>query len=153
MVKTMSRRVFEFLLERNQDVQLHLHPTYRFYAESLRARAMDQEYQPPSKNDLLSGFDETTQMELIGQATSLYRQFVGEPPVAFRAGCFAANRTTLRCLASCRMLLDTSFNPCYRSWSFPDDGLQPNQVREYRRRVGDPSHGREDATCPKDTAA
>ena len=121
--------VFDFLLERQQDVQLHLHPTYRFYAESLRARASNREYQPPPKNDLLSAFDETTQMEVIAQAASLYKQFVGESPVAFRAGCFAADRATLRCLSRAGMRLDSSFNPCYSSWSFPEEGLQPNQVR------------------------
>ena len=122
-------RVFEFLLERNQDVQLHLHPTYRFYAESRQALEMARPYQPPPMNDLLGGFDETSQMELIAQATSIYEKFAGRPPVAFRAGCFAANRTTLRCLRRAGLLLDTSFNPCYRTWSFPDDELQANQIR------------------------
>ena len=122
-------RVFDFLLERNQDVQLHLHPTYRFYAEWLRARAMDQEYQPPSRNDLLSVFDDATQMELIVQAKSLYRRFTGASPVAFRAGCFAANRMTLRCLRRAGIVLDSSFNPCYQAWSFPGEALQPNHIR------------------------
>lgn len=121
--------VFDFLLDRNQDVQLHIHPTYRFYAESLRALAMNQVYQPPRMNDMLGAFDETGQMELIEQAASLYKQFVGSSPVAFRAGCFAANRVTLRCLRRAGLLLDTSFNPCYSGWSFPDDELQPNQIR------------------------
>lgn len=123
------RSVFDFLLERDQDVQLHLHPTYRFYAESLRAQAMGQAYQPPPTNDLLNSFDETWQMELIAQATTLFEQYAGKPPVAFRAGCFAANRITLRCLRRAGLVLDTSFNPCYRSCSFPDDDLQPNQIR------------------------
>ncbi len=122
------KRVFEFLVEHNQDVQLHIHPTYRFYAESLRARALQQQYLPPPKNDLLSNFDEERQMDFIGQAAAFYERFVGRRPVAFRAGCFAANEVTLRCLRRAGLVLDTSFNPCYSEWSFPDGKLKPNHV-------------------------
>jgi hypothetical protein len=123
------RSVFEFLLERHQDVQLHVHPTYRFYAESRRALERNQPYQPPPKNDLLSGFDEARQMDLLTEAVSLFKQFAGTAPVAFRAGCFAANRVTLRCLRRAGVLVDTSFNPCYSEWSFKNDQMQPNAVR------------------------
>jgi hypothetical protein len=123
------RSVFDFLLARDQDVQLHLHPTYRFYAEARRAMAIDQPYQPPPTNDLLSSFDEPRQMELIDEAVSLFTRFAGTPPVAFRAGCFAANRITLRCLQRAGLVVDTSFNPCYPAWSFARESLQPNQVR------------------------
>lgn len=123
------RSVFDFLLERNQDVQLHLHPTYRFYAESREALGRGETYEPPPANDLLGGFEETRQMELIAQAASLYQQFAGHAPAAFRAGCFAANRTTLRCLRRAGLVLDSSFNPCYRDWSFPEEALLPNQIR------------------------
>jgi hypothetical protein len=121
--------VFEFLLERNQDVQLHIHPTYRFYAESLEAMAAGRAYEPPSRNDLLSNFDEHWQMDLIGQASALFEQFAGRRPTAFRAGCFAANAITLRCLRRAGLLLDSSSNPCYPEWSFPGENLTPNQVR------------------------
>lgn len=35
------------------------------------------------------------------------------PPIAFRAGGFAANRDTLIALENCGIRYDTSFNPCY----------------------------------------
>jgi hypothetical protein len=60
----------------------------------------------------------------------LYERFAGRAPVAFRAGCFAANHVTLRCLRRAGLHLDSSFNPCYRSWSFTGEALQPNQVRQ-----------------------
>jgi hypothetical protein len=123
-----ARRVFDFLLEHDQDVQLHIHPTYRFYAEFLEAHAQGRSYAPPPANDLLGGFEETRQMQLLTEAVGLFHRFAGRAPVAFRAGCFAANRMTLRCLRAVGVTVDSSFNPCYPQWSFPDEGLRPNAV-------------------------
>jgi hypothetical protein len=122
--------VFDFLLKHDQDVQLHIHPTYRFYADACRARASNEAYEPPRMNDLLAEFDEDAQMDLIGEAASIFQRFAGRPPVAFRAGCFAANRLTLRCLRRVDIRIDSSFNPCYPQWSFRDDPLRPNEVRQ-----------------------
>src|SRR5579871_5749294 len=83
--------VFDYLLSRDQDVQLHIHPTYHFFAAALRARANGQTYQPPEANDLMTTFPEDRQMELLDEAGALFRRFTGFPPVAFRAGCYAAN--------------------------------------------------------------
>src|SRR5690242_15130323 len=38
------RPVFDYLLRQNQDVQLHIHPTYHFFATALQARANGQGY-------------------------------------------------------------------------------------------------------------
>jgi hypothetical protein len=122
-----TRVVFDFLLERNQDVQLHIHPTFQSYADSLRANPASAT--PASTCDLLSSFDETAQHELIERAATLHAQFAGSRPVAFRAGCFAANSVTLRCLGRAGIRLDTSFNPCYDGWSFQGEPMNPNEVR------------------------
>jgi len=122
------KRVFEFLLRRDQDVQLHLHPTYRFYADALAAREARQLYHPPDLPDTLSCFDESQQMDLLVEAVDFFRGFSGSAPVAFRAGSFAANDTTLRCLRSIGIPLDSSFNPCYPRWSFPGTRMHPNQI-------------------------
>ena len=121
--------VFDYLLERGQDLQLHVHPTYHFYARALEARAEARTYTPPPTNDLLSTFDEQSQMDLLSGAIAHFERLAGRRPVAFRAGCFAANRTTLRCLHRAGLVLDSSFNPCYREWSFRDEQLIPNEVR------------------------
>jgi len=123
-----TRVVFDYLLSRNQDVQLHIHPTYRFYAEALVARAAGREYRPPESNDFISTFSEERQMEFLGQAALLFERFAGTGPVAFRAGSYAANRATLRCLAKLGILLDTSFNPCYPELSFAQETLELNRV-------------------------
>jgi len=123
-----SKRVFDYLLEHNQDVQLHVHPTYRDYSQALRAGAAGQTGEPSAAADFLGTFHEARQMELLEEAGRLYRQFAGRPPVAFRAGCFAASRATLRCLSRLGIRLDSSFNPCYRTWSFAGENLEPNRV-------------------------
>jgi hypothetical protein len=125
-----TSEVFEYLLQHNQDVQLHIHPSYRFYAEALNAYAAGRTYQPPARADFIGAFDDPRQMEMLEQASMLFRRFAGLNPVAFRAGCFAANRTTLKCLRKLGIVLDSSFNPCYPEWSFPGEALQPNQVCE-----------------------
>jgi hypothetical protein len=123
-----TRTVFDYLLGRNQDVQLHIHPTYRFYANLLQARASERHYQPPDSNDWMTTFPEARQLELLEEASGLFERFAGRTPAAFRAGCYAANRTTLRCLRRLGILLDTSFNPCCPECSFPADTLEPNRV-------------------------
>jgi hypothetical protein len=67
-------------------------------------------------------------MELLEEGCSLFERFTGRRPVAFRAGCYAANRTTLRCLHHLGLVLDTSFNPCYPNESFTGEGLESNRV-------------------------
>jgi hypothetical protein len=123
-----ARAVFDYLLTHDQDVQLHMHPIYRLYSEMLEYRSAGREYRMPSKSDLLGAFAETRQVEMLEEASAIFRRFSGQSPVAFRAGCFAANRSTLRSLRRVGILLDTSFNPCYNEWSFANEALTPNEV-------------------------
>jgi hypothetical protein len=124
-----TRAVFDYLLEHNQDVQLHIHPVYRFYAEVLKAQIADEPHSmPEATTDFIGAYEEQRQMELLDQALVLFRRFACRSPIAFRAGCFAASRETLRCLRKLGMLLDSSFNPCYPAWSFAGQELESNRV-------------------------
>lgn len=124
-----TKAVFDYLLEHNQDVQLHIHPVYRFYAEVLKAHIAGEPHSMPSATtDFIGAYEEQRQMELLDQAIMLFRRFAGRNPSAFRAGCFAASRETLRCLRKAGLLLDASFNPCYPAWSFAGQKLDPNRV-------------------------
>jgi hypothetical protein len=123
-----TRQVYDYLLRHDQDVQLHIHPSYQFFAEFLRT-SPDVMSEPSTTCDLLSAFDEAAQSDLLARAVALHKQLSGTQPVAFRAGCFAADSVTLRCLRREGILFDTSFNPCYRTWSFPGEDLNPNEVR------------------------
>lgn len=122
--------VFDYLLTKGQDVQLHLHPTYRFYPEWLEARARGEHYQIPKPTDLLGHLPEDLQRELLEEAAGYFRQYAGYAPSVFRAGCYAGSRSMLRCLAAMGIHLDSSFNPCYPKLSFPGEHLTPNLVQK-----------------------
>lgn len=121
--------VFEFLLRERQDVQLHVHPVFRQYAEYRKARDEGQEYRGREPLDLIGEMDANEQMELMREAVDRFEAFAGHRPVVFRAGCFAASRATLDCLRRLGILVDSSFNPCYPQISFPDERLEPNRVQ------------------------
>lgn len=125
-----TRSVFDYLLDQGQDVQLHIHPIFLYYCEQMNTAAAGKANGRSQKTDFMGALAEERQTELLEQACELYRQFTGSRPAAFRAGCYAANRTTLKCLHKAGILLDTSFNPCYRKWSFAGEDLEPNRVCE-----------------------
>ena len=120
--------VFEYLLKQGQDVQLHVHPAYHFFSASLRARAEGKSYQRPDPPDFIGALAEAQQVELLSEGIDYFRRLAGFRPVAFRAGCFAASRATLRALAKLGLSYDSSYNPCYPEWSFAGEPLTPNRV-------------------------
>src|SRR5881628_1932604 len=69
-VETMATRVlgdadtasiFDYLLKHGQDVQLHLHPNFRYYSELRQAQAERRSYEVPKPSDLLGHFPEAVQ--------------------------------------------------------------------------------------------
>ncbi len=124
-----SQATFEFLLREEQDVQLHIHPVFHYYAESLQAKVEGREYQFPVPTDLLGHFPQEVQHQLLSKSIEYFEQFGGYRPVAFRAGCYASSRATLRCLAALGISVDSSLNPCYPDLSFPGEKLEPNRVQ------------------------
>jgi len=125
------RAVFDFLLQEGQDVQLHIHPTFRFYAEWQEARTNGAAYEIPAPSDLIGHFAEERQMELLAEAADYFKRFAGYGPLAFRAGCYAGSRTTMRCLCRLGVKVDSSYNPSYHpELSFPKDMMVPNLVQQ-----------------------
>lgn len=122
--------IFDYLLRHGQDLQLHLHPNFRFYSESLAAHAQGIAYQAPKSRDFIGQFSENVQMDLLSEAALLFERFAGYAPKAFRAGCFAGSRSMLRCLSTLGIKVDSSFNPSYPNLSFPDSPLTPNLVQK-----------------------
>src|SRR5438105_62658 len=56
-----TKSIFEFLLDHNQDVQLHIHPAFWFLSELQKARATGTHYQLPDQPDLIGHFDKEVQ--------------------------------------------------------------------------------------------
>jgi hypothetical protein len=95
--------VFRYIAQRDHDAQLHLHPEQRFYGEFLKGG-------PYREEPLLFGFSAEEQCELISDGVHLFRELSGKPPVAFRAGCYAASEVTLAALRNNGILIDSSYN-------------------------------------------
>ena len=123
-----TQSIFDFLLSSGQDVQLHIHPTFRFYDEWRNAQVGGREYQVPDRDDLIGHFPEELQMDFLGEAAGYFEKFAGRRPEAFRAGCWAGSRSMLRCLRRLGILVDSSFNPCFhREMSFPGERINRAQ--------------------------
>jgi hypothetical protein len=97
-----SREVCRYIIGRGHDVQLHLHPNYLNFT---RPNPGERYF-----SDSISNYDLGKQVELIKEGRELLIQYGAKPPVAFRAGNFAANRTTLEALKLSGFLIDSSFN-------------------------------------------
>lgn len=118
-------RVFEYIQARGHDVQLHLHPVYRFYRDFLNGHARRE-------RDLMFQFPSDEQRELIREGIGLFRKLSGKTPRAFRAGCYGASETTLAALRQNGIQIDSSYNASYlgQSCGFRRRGLNGPAVLE-----------------------
>ena len=96
------KRMVETILAAGQEVQLHLHPNWTAARVGDRGahhgRFQLYEYGRDAQRDLLRGA-----VELLVAAGA-------PPPIAFRAGGYAANEDTLRALADLGFVYDSSHN-------------------------------------------
>lgn len=95
--------VFDVLQKRGHDVQLHLHPVQRFYAEYVKGG-------PRREQDLLFQLSPAEQRQLIADGVSIFRHLSGRMPRAFRAGCYGASEATLAALREHGVVIDSSYN-------------------------------------------
>src|SRR5262249_14844179 len=103
-------RVFETILKRGHDPQLHLHPTYRFYRDF-------KEGQPRRETDLMFQLSPEEQRQIIGEGVGLFRSLCGRPPRAYRAGCYGAAESTLAALCEHGIAIDSSYNLAYLGYT------------------------------------
>jgi hypothetical protein len=122
------RRVFDYLLERGQDVQLHTHPTFHNYALATHNGGQKSFAYYKNLSDGINQYTRDEQRALLQEAHSLFLRFVGVQPVAYRAGGFWANIDTLAALPD-SIVIDSSFDASDRQ-SFPGSRLQPNVVQQ-----------------------
>lgn len=94
------KRMVEPILEAGQDIQLHLHSFWRDLAAGAKDDARFE----------LTCFPPDDQRELIESARDLLVAAGAPDPIAFRAGCYAANRDTLTALAELGIAYDSSHN-------------------------------------------
>jgi|DewCreStandDraft_4_1066084.scaffolds.fasta_scaffold71989_2 hypothetical protein len=123
-----SRSYLHFLLEQGQDVQLHVHPNFYFFAEKLWAQSQGLAYFPPRQPDALCSLSSEEQATIVRTAVEIFEYLTGRPPAAFRAGNYQASAVTLAILSQLGLRIDSSYNPAYRaSGSFAGEALPYNR--------------------------
>jgi hypothetical protein len=113
--------VCEYLLNEDQDIQLHIHPNhwhYGLYRQGL----------PHPRQDAIAALRPETQQKLIAEGAARLTRWTGRAPVAFRAGNMAASEVTLALLPAAGIRIDSSY-------TFPFAGGQ------CRFSPGDPYNG------------
>ncbi len=122
--KDDTRAWCQYLLERGQDVQLHTHLNFFYYAEQRASGTAS------ARTDDLANLAAPFRAELLDQACELFRYATGYRPVAFRAGNWRAHRALMSDLTSAGIRLDSSFNPAARAGgSFAGEELSVNALQ------------------------
>lgn len=123
-----TRSYLEFLLEEEQDVQLHVHPNFYFYAEKVWADVNKTDYAAPAQPDNLAAMATEDQAKILGVSVDIFKYLTGKEPIAFRAGGYMADERTLSILARLGLRIDSSWNPVFhRRGSFPAERLPANR--------------------------
>ncbi len=94
--------VCQYLLDRGQDVQLHIHPNKKHYGMKMRG-------EPYPMEDNFAGLSADQQLALLQEGTERMTQWTGLRPAAFRAGNMGASEQTLKQLAKVGIRVDSSY--------------------------------------------
>lgn len=89
---------------RGHDVELHVHPEFKMDLEAVRRG------DSPKPSALLSSYSLKDQAKLLCDTAETLESWTGRAPVAFRAGGFAANESTVQALAQTEIPIDSSYN-------------------------------------------
>ena len=105
-----TEKVCKYLVDRGQDIQLHIHPNYMHYG--LYRRGL-----PYPFTDNLSDLSPSEQTDLLKEGCERIEQWTGNLPVAFRAGNMAASEKVLEQVEKAGIKIDASY-------TFPYAGKQ-----------------------------
>jgi hypothetical protein len=115
------RRLVGTLLDAGQEVQLHCHPNWAGAEPDARGERF-------ARFELVE-YGEAEQADMIAAAAELLMAAGAPAPVAFRAGSFGANDTTLAALARLGFDYDSSHNGAEQPWpsqiALPADHIAP----------------------------
>lgn len=102
------KRIVAPILEAGQEVQLHLHPNWA-------GAEADDSGRSHARFELID-YSEEAQRALIVEAAGWLVKAGAPAPIAFRAGSYSANDTTLRTLAGLGFRYDSSHNGSESPW-------------------------------------
>lgn len=119
------RRMVDAILTAGQEVQLHLHPNW--------AGARQDDRAAHARFELID-YGKAEQRDLLAGAAELLVAAGAPPPVAFRAGSYAANDDTLAALTALGFAYDASHNGAEHPWPSAID-LPVGQIAPVARGV------------------
>lgn len=111
------------ILARGHDVQLHLHPVFHYYERYRKGLIGADEL--PDHMDRIGRHSPEQQLELLEEGVRVFERLIGRKPLAFRAGNYAADHTTLAALEQVGIRYDTSFNAAYLGGGCLITGVPP----------------------------
>jgi peptidoglycan/xylan/chitin deacetylase (PgdA/CDA1 family) len=121
-----SRRWMGYLKDHGQDVQLHTHLNFHYYAQQLA-----QGTPVTRRTDDLARLEEGDRRRTLAQACDIFQRLVGEAPRVYRAGNWACSRALLADLRQHGIVLDSSCNHVVKGkGSFDDTDLQINALQQ-----------------------
>ena len=97
-----GEKICRYLLDRDQDVQLHVHPNHKHWAQH-------QAGEPFRKTDDMAALSGTEQEALLVEGAERLARWTGRAPVAFRAGNMTASEETLTHLPAAGLRIDSSY--------------------------------------------
>ena len=94
--------VCEYLLDRGQDIQLHVHPNHYTYGQFKASLAH-------KRTDDLDDLEPAGQQALLAEGIDRLHRWTGRWPAAFRAGNMGASEETLKQLPAVGIRIDSSY--------------------------------------------
>lgn len=94
--------VARYLIESEQDVQLHVHPNHVHYG-------LYRSGKPHQRTDQMADLSCERQREIIVAGADLLESWTGTRPIAFRAGNMGASEETLAALTGAGLWIDSSY--------------------------------------------
>lgn len=103
--------ICEMILNHGHDLQLHYHPVKMSYYNLRKKGPVSNK--PTNINDFLHSYSELDQIKLLEEAVKTFLDITGRKPIAFRAGCYGADKRTLSALSRNGISVDFSLNCAY----------------------------------------
>ncbi len=101
----------DYIKNGGHDVQLHIHPCFKMLKDIPKN---SKDIIPKNVlSDSLASYSLKEQIELIKEGKELLYKWLGEFPIAFRAGGFRANLDTINALKTLDFLIDSNYNYFY----------------------------------------
>ncbi len=94
--------VAKLLVDRQQDIQLHVHPNHFHYGQYKAG-------EPFQKTDQMADLPLEKQADLLRSGADLIEKWSGTRPIAFRAGNMGASEETLQAMRAVGLWIDSSY--------------------------------------------